>query len=327
MHTRPRALTAALSLACVVAVSGCSGAPVPSPTPPLAPASAPSTPASDLPPADAAALASAGIPRESIACRARNRWSSTLRAEAKATAGQILEGLAGLGAVVPEEKRDAARSLVVDAVFWRMVLTQLVDGELHNLGVVALRGHTTASGAPLLLFRTAFTAEPGRDGSCVDSLVDAGVRHAINLYAGPMPTQGLEAAEAGRLAAAGGTYFSAREHPESTSFRETLRDEAGPEAAQAAMRVVARLVNEQILRPGGAPPRGHVQVHCGGGMHRTGMVVGVIERCVNGTPMPDVAANFKRHVGWRSGSEPGGFEPENLEFIERFDCGLIEASR
>jgi len=319
MHPRVPALpTAVRSLVCALSLFACGGMPAA----PI-PARAVSAPAGELPPADAAALASAGILREEIACRAHNRWRSTLRDEAAATALQILDGLAGLGAVVPEEKREAARSVVAEAILWRMVLTQLVDGELHNLGVVALRGHTTASGGPLLLFRTAFTAEPGREGSCVDSLVRAGVRHVVNLYAGPMPTQALEAAEAHRVAAAGGTYFSARADPESTGFRESLRADASPEVAQGAMRTVARLVNEQILRPGGARPRGHVQVHCGGGMHRTGMVVGVIERCVNGTPMEAVAANFKRHVGWRSTSDPGGFEPKNLEFIERFDCGLI----
>jgi hypothetical protein len=323
MHalTRPLIRVAALFTLTACGAAPPAGAPSPAPAAPSAPAPP------DLPAADTAALQSAGIPRERITCRARNRWSSTLRGEAKATAAQILDGLAGLGAAVPEDKRDAAKGLVVDAVFWRMVLTQLVDGEMHNLGVVPVRGHRTADGAPLLVFRTAFTAEPERDGSCVDSLVDAGVRHTVNLYAGPMPTQDLEAAEEKRLTDAGGSYFSARKNPELSNFRETLRDEAGPDAAQAAMRAVARLVNEQILRPGGAPPRGHVQVHCGGGMHRTGMVVGVIERCVNGAAMPEVAERFKRHVGWRSDAEPGGYEPENLEFIEHFDCGLIATPR
>ena len=57
-------------------------------------------------------------------------------------------------------------------------------------------------------------------------------------------------------------------------------------------------------------------------MHRTGMVIGVLERCIGGGPMSDIEERFKRHVGWRSASETGGFEPEKA-FIAEFDCDLL----
>jgi len=245
-----------------------------------------------------------------------------MRGEARSTADQILDELARARVTVPDDARDALRKRLIDAVFWRMVLTQIVDGDLHNAGAIPLAGLRGADGRPLVLFRTGFTAAPDSAGSCVRSLVaSAGVRHIVNLYAGAMPTQPLEAAERAVVEGAGGTWYSARSDP-GGNWREDLREGDG-EARQTAMRAVAELIRSQILRPGGAPPRGNVHIHCGGGMHRTGMVVGVVDRCLNGAPLPVVAEAYKRHVGWRSDTDPGGFEAQNLEFIASFDCSLL----
>ncbi len=96
-------------------------------------------------------------------------------------------------------------------------------------------------------------------------------------------------------------------------------------ARKAAQQAVAKIINNNLLRPGGKAPKGNLHVHCGGGMHRTGMVVGVIDRCLNGTPMDRIEADYKRHVGWRSPQTPGGFEKANVAFIRDFDCKLLKA--
>ncbi len=275
---------------------------------------------------EAAAFAQAGIDPALVRCLPRQRWSTTLRGDARFTAGQILDELARLGVAIPDDKREAVRKQLVDTVFWRMVLTQILDGQMHNLGAARLGDHKNANGKPLLLVRTAFTPDPEAADSCVAGLVRAaGVRHIVNLYSGPMPTHALEASERKAVTAAGGSYYTARDDPHG-NWREDLREDAG-EARKAAMVAVADLIRTQILRPGGGAPKGSVHIHCGGGMHRTGMVFGVFERCVNGTPWPVVAEGYKRHVGWRSDAEPGGFEPANLQFIEHFDCSLVQAAR
>lgn len=314
-----RGLWALLGL---VALAGCAAAPLqPQPSTP-APAVAAVQPPGLLA-AEAELLQQAGIAPGQLRCRSDNRWSTTLRGDARFTADQILDELARLGVQLPSEQLKEARKRIIDAVFWRVILTQIVEGRLHNLGVSALPGVTLADGRPALLLRTGFSADPGQDGSCVSSLLDAGVRHIVNLYAGPMPTQPLEEAERRAVQQRGGSYFSARSDPQAGSWREEVREGDGPEVRQAAYRAVAELIRNQILRPAGAPPRGHVQIHCGGGMHRTGMVVGVIERCLGGLPPHEVAERYKRHVGWRSDADPGGFEPANLSFIEGFDCALL----
>jgi hypothetical protein len=277
----------------------------------------------ELLPGEAQLLTRAGIARDQLRCQADNSWSTTLRGDARFTADQILDELARLGVQLPSDQLKEARKRIIEAVFWRVILTQIVEGRLHNLGASALPGITLADGRPALLFRTGFSADPGDPGSCVQSLLDAGVRHIVNLYAGPMPTQGLEEAEKRAVEARGGSYFSARSDPQAGNWREDIRESDGPEARQAAYRAVAELIRNHILRPGGAAPRGHVQLHCGGGMHRTGMVVGVIERCLAGLPSQEVAERYKRHVGWRSEAQPGGFEAANLSFIEGFDCALL----
>lgn len=272
--------------------------------------------------AEQAAFAEAAVDPAALKCLARQRWSTTLRADAKFTAAQVLDEMARNGVQVPEDKREPVRKQLVDTLFWRLVLTQILDGELHNLGAAPLGGLKSADGRPLLLIRTAFTPDPAAKDSCVQSLVQAGVRHIVNLYAGPMPTQPLEAAENSVVSASGGTYYTARNDPQG-NWREDLREGDGGEAKKAAMAAVAALISQQILHPSGGAPKGHVQIHCGGGMHRTGMIFGVFERCVNKAPWPQVAEAYKRHVGWRSDAEPGGFEPQNLKFIEEFDCAMI----
>ncbi|HAN30712.1 MAG TPA: hypothetical protein DCQ06_03870, partial [Myxococcales bacterium] len=92
-----------------------------------------------------------------------------------------------------------------------------------------------------------------------------------------------------------------------------------------AHRLVAAQI-KTLLRPGGKVPRGHLHVHCGGGMHRTSMFVGVIERCINASSVSDVIERYRQHVGWTDATHPGGFEAQNVDFIESFPCELLTAA-
>lgn len=247
-----------------------------------------------------------------------------MRADAKAAAAEIVGAMSSVGVALDTTQAEALRKAATDVVFWRLVLAGLIDGNHNNLGVVALHGMHTADGRPVVLYRTAFTPSPDAANSCAQSLVHAGgVRHAVNLYAGPMPTQALEAAERRALQSVQGSYRSAREPDAGMQWREDLRAAEGPETQRKAMLAVAQTLRE-LLRPQGAPPKGHLWVHCGGGMHRTGMVVGILERCVNGASMDEVAQSFRQHVAWHSPQDPGGFEPANLDFIASFECSLLQ---
>jgi hypothetical protein len=264
-------------------------------------------------------------PAVRAACSADNAWHPSLSAASRRAAEEILDGFERAGIAIAAEQRAAAVDIARKRVFWWVVRTMLVGARLHNAGMVELPSVRTAGGAPLRVYRTAFTPTPDAPSSCVHALLSAGgVRHIVNLYAGPMTTSDLEHAERAAVESAGGTYQNARDDAEAAHWREQVRDGDDP---RQAMLAVARIVREHVLRPGGNAPRGHVQVHCGGGMHRTGMVMGVIERCLAGASMEAVQARYKAHVGWRSEAEPGGYEAANIEFIRTFDCALVQPAR
>ena len=315
-------MASALLVAPVVLMAGCGSAVQVAPT---SVSSTAGVQVETLLPSEAAAFSSAGLDPARMRCLARQRWSTTLRADAKFTASQVLDEIGRHGVQIPDDKRELVRRQLIDTLFWRMVLTQIIDGDLHNLGATRLGNLTDGAGKPLLLLRTAFTAQPAATDSCVHSLIaTAKVRHIVNLYSGPMPTQELEASERQVIQAAGGSYYSARDDPHG-NWREDLRQGDAAQARQTAVAAVAEVIKTQILRPNGAAPKGSVAIHCGGGMHRTGMIFGVFERCINQTPWPEVVAGYQRHVGYRSSSERGGFEEQNLKFIEEFDCSLVQS--
>ncbi len=284
-------------------------------------------------------------------CNDRRVWSTTAWPLSKIAARDVLHhahqasgGSAPTGAAAEKAAR-AARG----AVFWWMIRAMTVEGNRHNAAALRLQGLTTASGAPLWLVRSGYTLAPDRPGSCFHALVHrAGVRHVLNLYDGEMYNADLEAGESKVVASVGGTYA----HPKGgDTWRVDMRrawkawrkaaaaaqaGDTGAAAKAAQLRTayersrltaaqrVAGLIQTHLLRPGGAAPAGHVHVHCGGGMHRTGMVVGVLDRCVNRAPMSKVSADYKRHVAWESDTRPGGFEAQNLDFIAHFPCALLK---
>ncbi len=275
---------------------------------------------------DDGALARAGIERSAIRCNTDRVWSHGIGAEAAATAGQAIDTLRAAGVTLDPAQLEAARKPLRKAMMWRLIRALIVAGDNNNLGVIPLRGVKRADGQPVILFRSGLTPQPAASGSCFGSLVGAGgVRHVLNLYAGPMVTGDLEDAEQRAVKAAGGRYFLARQAAEPLrSWRDRLRHGTSPADRKAAMTAVARIINENILRPGGALPKGNVHVHCGGGMHRTGMIVGVLDRCINGAKEATLTRDYRRHVAWQSEARPGGFEADNLRFIQSFDCSLLK---
>lgn len=275
-------------------------------------------------PDEAAWLRDHGAELSQLRCRGHQSWQPHLHAAAKATAHEALDELSRgpLAGSPPLDgpRRADALHLLTEHIFWRLVRTGIVEGGEDNLGAVPLQAAQTAGGQPVLLVRGAFTARPDAADSCLGSLIAAaGVRHVVNLYAGPMVTADLEAAERRAMERAGGTYTTAREQPGPVQH---WRDELREGDAKVAHEAMAQLVR-MVLRPEGKPPIGNVMVHCGGGMHRTGMVVGVIERCLNQAPRAEWEARYRHHVAWRSTSEPGGFEQANVDFIAAFPCELL----
>lgn len=282
-------------------------------------------------PVDEALLRTAGIDRAALACNSENRFGTELRNDSVIGAAELV---AAMGPAAPADAagRAALQEKLRSLLFWRMVRAVLIEGDNNNLGAIPLAGRTwtDASGAvhPVVVFRSGITPAPAAEGSCFRSLLEhGGVRHVVNLFDGKIPVADLTDAERTTAQAHGATYVYATDDAGTGygRWRDALKERYDdPAARNEAFRAMARLVREQILMPGGAPPRGNIHLHCGGGMHRSGMIAGIIEKCVNHAPMAQVLAHYRYHVAWHDDAHPGGHEPGNEQVLQDFDCALLD---
>lgn len=315
-------ISLAFVAAALVAACSCSKPPVNEPSPAGA----------IVGPVDEALLREAGVDRAQLSCNSENRFGADLRNDSVIGAADLV---AAMGAAAPAdaaaraELQDKLRSLL----FWRMVRAVLIEGNNNNLGAIPLAGHTWTDAAgkvhPVVVYRSGITPAPEADGSCFRSLLEHGdVHHVVNLFDGKIPVADLLAAEGRAAAAAGASYVTATDD-QGTGYgrwRDALKEHYDdPAERDLAFRSMARLIREQILAPGGAAPTGNIHLHCGGGMHRSGMIAGLIEKCVNHAPMEQVLAHYRYHVAWHDDAHPGGFEPGNVAVLQDFDCALIDA--
>jgi len=71
---------------------------------------------------------------------------------------------------------------------------------------------------------------------------------------------------------------------------------------------------------------GSAYIHCYGGHHRTGVVWGVLQKCMGrdakGNPMnvDDIVEEYKCHIGYESPEKPGGYHKDNEALIREFPC-------
>lgn len=69
---------------------------------------------------------------------------------------------------------------------------------------------------------------------------------------------------------------------------------------------------------------GNVLVHCLGGMHRTGILYGVMQKCINKMPMDKVIADYKKHAFYQDAQNPGNYRQMNVDIIESFNCSQLD---
>jgi protein tyrosine/serine phosphatase len=64
-------------------------------------------------------------------------------------------------------------------------------------------------------------------------------------------------------------------------------------------------------------------MHCYGGQHRTGIIFGIIQKCLNRIPIDEVIAEYRCHTAYESPEHPGGAKPENERAIREFPCKIL----
>ncbi len=267
-------------------------------------------------------LNQAGIDRAAIKCNSFVRWEPAL----DRYSNELVDKLIRHWHLNPDEKSIKAARHHALGYLVRLYFDQVGP---HNLGALALKGYSYKDEQkkvqPVLVFRSSLASSPEEGTStCFKSLVENGrVRHVINLYAGSFPFQDIIEAEKQAATRYGISYADVATQP-AYAFRQLIEKQQNYESNRLiAMKHLANMIREQILLPQGKPPQGNIYFHCAGGMHRSGMVFGVLQRCINQTPMEAIEDEYKKHVNYKSPKDPGGFEPLNLRFIREFDCQLL----
>ncbi len=275
-------------------------------------------------------LKEAKIDPNCLDCNSQNRYSKQLKPFSKVSAKILLDK------ITPFIKKDLNKAddeelfeKLEDHVMWAMVRGVLIEGNNNNLGAIVLKGYywTDKNGKeqPLTIFRSAFTPFPKDKNSCFRSLLEKGkVKHVINLYDGDMNLNDLIKEEKETSEELGASYVRTADLNYG-HWRGTIRKhpKKGPELTRATNNV-ARLIKEQIFNPQGKAPKGNILIHCGGGMHRTGMIVGLLMRLINKSSEKLIIDTYKYHTGYRSKDTQGGFEQGNLDFIFNFNPKLLQ---
>lgn len=191
----------------------------------------------------------------------------------------------------------------------------------NNIGAVVLDGFER----PLVLFRGSTMVGVEEQNSAFRNLIEKGnVTNVVNIYAGSFPLHDLIAKEVEVCREYGVVHHDERKQVPLRQWRKLIDDEAlFLENKAKAEESVAEVIKD-IVMPGGEAPEGNIFLHCGGGMHRTGMIVGIIRRYFNNDSMEAIKADYQRHVAWKSDEDPGGYEELNLRFIEEFDLSVLD---
>ena len=184
--------------------------------------------------------------------------------------------LAVCGNYEPNEKQLKCTKHVLLGWFVRRMFKCRKD---RNVGAVVLRDMFDECGRPIVLFRSQVMAY---SGSCFQDLLNHGrVRSVHNIYAGTFPVHDwieMERRESKISVQPPSTYFDERVRRRVRKWRRMVDnyDKSDERVKRNAMILCARQI-VQILR---SCAKGNALVHCAGGMHRTGMLVGIIRRYV-----------------------------------------------
>ncbi|MCK5005268.1 MAG: hypothetical protein KAS21_09280 [Candidatus Aminicenantes bacterium] len=286
-------------------------------------------PDGSIPPGFRAAIKASGINPDCITCNSQNRYGSLLKPSADESAVKLRNKLMPFFKDLEPGQKKHLMDELEDHIMWAMVRGVLIEGDNNNFGALVLKGRfwTDANGVkhPLVIFRAAFTPSPEKKDSCFRSILEcANVKHVINLYDGEMELNDLIKSERETSSLLGASYVRTADL-DYGHWRAAIR--ANPEKndeRDKATKNFARLIKEQILMPGGEVPKGNILIHCGGGMHRTGMVIGALQKVINGASMEEIKNTYSYHVSYKNKDKQGGFEQGNLDFIAEFPPELLK---
>jgi len=158
------------------------------------------------------------------------------------------------------------------------------------------------------IYRSSFT---NKSPLCLENLVKKRkVTTIINLYSGEIPNNIQMTQEESSLFQKDG----GKQYLRILNYDYRMPDEAAQKAIYEKVKEVVSLVKQ-------APD--NVLMHCYGGQHRTGIIFGIIQKCLNRIPIDEVIAEYRCHTAYESPEHPGGAKPENERAIREFPCKTL----
>ncbi|MFM7578954.1 MAG: tyrosine-protein phosphatase [Microcystaceae cyanobacterium] len=148
---------------------------------------------------------------------------------------------------------------------------------------------------------------------CLQQLVkEKGVKTIVNLYSGNLINEDqLANQERDFFQKLGGDNYL---------HILNFSDSPDPNKNQTLATIKDRIA--QIIQAIAASP-GNIYVHCVGGIHRTGEVYGILQKCVNRVPMAQVLADYEKHAGGTRQNNRE-YRPANVEILQTFDCQRLD---
>jgi len=166
---------------------------------------------------------------------------------------------------------------------------------------------TFPNGVKKQIFRSSFIV--GKE-KCLKYLIEKNnVSTIINYYGGSMSSAAMLSKEEMDLykTLGGSTYIRIMDFE--YKFKKMPKD-----------KIIKKIV--EIIKLIEYAPE-NVLIHCYGGMHRTGIIYGVMQKCLNKIPVEKILDEYKCHVAWESKKLKGGYCSDNETMIREFPCKLL----
>jgi len=147
---------------------------------------------------------------------------------------------------------------------------------------------------------------------CLTDLVKyKNVKTIINLYDGPFLDEETYPYEESQIfKKAGGEVYS-----QMMDFTDHYKNEIDEKQVDTNITNIVKLINSSP---------GNVLIHCVGGWHRTGVVFGVLQKCINKQPISEVIDTYKKHTQWESKSKEGVYVHADVQLISNFNCNNLK---
>jgi hypothetical protein len=187
-------------------------------------------------------------------------------------------------------------------LFEKTIVAELTEHQ--NMGGARFR---FPSGVEKTVYRGSFLTA---NLACLEGLVkERNVRSVVDLYRGELQSH-LVLAEQEELSF---ESFGGRSYLQILNYTYRLKNQT----KEALFQSVAEIIRLIEAAPG------DVMIHCFGGMHRTGVVFGTMQKCLNRVPIDQVLDEYRCHTDWKSADRPGGASQDNETALREFPCELL----